>query len=118
MWVTDPSHAIARGIPEVVPIAAHEMYGEYFDIPTPESVVFTSSFTGGEVFRSGVTFRRGDGKIFYFSPGHESYPVYHDHHIQQILVNAVSWAGDAPARRPSRKFANAPLGWFEAHGDS
>ena len=68
------------------------MYGERFDIPTPDHVVFISWFEGGEVFRSGCTFQRGQGKIFYFRPGHETYPIYHNEQIQQVLKNAVRWA--------------------------
>jgi trehalose utilization protein len=118
IWVTDPSHPIARNLPAVVTLPEHEMYGEFFDIPTPESVVFISSFTGGEVFRSGCTFRRGDGRIFYFSPGHETYPIYHDPHVQQILANAVTWAAGTRSRRPARKFVKSPLGWFDGAGTS
>ena len=53
------------------------MYGEHFDIPAPDELVFVSWFPGGEVFRSGCCFRRGAGRIFYFRPGHETYPTYH-----------------------------------------
>ena len=68
------------------------MYGEHFDIPTPDDVVFISWFRGGEVFRSGCTFSRGYGKIFYFRPGHESYPTFYNEHVQKIITNAVRWA--------------------------
>ena len=54
-------------------------------------MVFTGWFAGGEVFRSGCTFQRGLGRIFYFQPGHEEYPIYHIPEIQQILANAVNW---------------------------
>ena len=67
------------------------MYGEHFDIPPPDELVFISWFAGGEVLRSGCTFRRGKGKIFYFSPGHETFPIYHDRNIQQVLANAALW---------------------------
>ncbi|HMD55230.1 MAG TPA: ThuA domain-containing protein, partial [Phycisphaerae bacterium] len=73
-----------------------EMYGEHFDIPEPEQTILISSFTGGEVFRSGVTYHRGAGKIFYFRPGHETYPTYHNKDIQRIIANAVRWAAPAP----------------------
>jgi trehalose utilization protein len=72
------------------------MYGEYFDIPAPDELVFISSFTGGEVFRSGCTFRRGHGKIFYFSPGDQDFPVYHHPDVRRVIANGVEWA--APAR--------------------
>ena len=68
------------------------MYGEYFDIPAPEELIFISSFSGGEVFRSGCCWRRGKGRVFYFSPGDQAYPVYHHPDIQQVLANAVQWA--------------------------
>jgi len=73
------------------------MYGEPFDIPAPEDTVFISWFAGGEVFRAGVTFRRGYGRIFYFQPGHETYPIYYDESIRLILRNAADWA--APTSR-------------------
>lgn len=92
LWCTAPYHPIAQGIPECIEIPDEEMYGEFFDIPKPDDVVFTGWFKGGEVFRSGCTFTRGMGKIFYFQPGHEAYPVYHIPEIQQIITNAVRWA--------------------------
>ncbi|MCU1549886.1 MAG: glutamine amidotransferase [Glaciihabitans sp.] len=113
VWTLNPTHPIARGIESPVVIEKQEMYGEFFDIPTPDELVFMSSFAGGEVFRSGVTFRRGNGKIFYLSPGDESYPVYYQEQIRQILGNAVVWA------LPERPDAGLPVvtnprrGWFE-----
>jgi len=68
------------------------MYGEFFDIPQPDELIFISWFEGGEVFRSGCTFRRGKGKIFYFRPGHETYPIYFDQNIRKVIGNAVRWA--------------------------
>lgn len=92
LWVVDPSHPIAAGIDDYIEVPEAEMYGEHFDIPRPDEVVFTSWFEGGEVFRSGCCFTRGEGRIFYFRPGHETYPVYHQPEIQAVLRNAVSWA--------------------------
>ena len=74
------------------------MYGEYFDIPAPDELIFISSFTGGEVFRSGCTFRRGHGKIFFFSPGDQDYPVYHHKDVRRVIANGVEWARQRPAR--------------------
>src|SRR5262249_2110010 len=74
IWTVHPGHPIAAGIPAVIPLEQHEMYGEFFDIPAPDELIFVSSFSGGEVFRSGCCFYRGKGKIFYFSPGHETFP--------------------------------------------
>ena len=97
LFVTAPSHPIARYIPDYFELPVEEMYGEYFDIPKPDDVVFTGWFAGGEVFRSGCTFTRGLGKIFYFQPGHETYPTYHDKYVQRIITNAVYWC--APVKR-------------------
>ncbi|MDE5951745.1 MAG: ThuA domain-containing protein, partial [Acetatifactor sp.] len=74
LFVTAPGHPIAAGLPSCIEIPREEMYGEYFDIPKPDDVVFIGWFAGGEVFRSGCTFTRGLGRIFYFQPGHEEYP--------------------------------------------
>ncbi len=107
VWVCNPAHAIAQGLPAWFDIAHEEMYGEPFGIPNPDEVIFLSWFAGGEAFRSGVTFRRGGGKIFYFRPGHETYPTFHQPMVQRVLLNAVKWAqpeGHAPlgcAERPA-----------------
>lgn len=95
----NPSHPIAKGITEPVFLEQEEMYGEYFDIPKPDDVVFLGWFSNEEVFRSGCTFTRGWGKIFYFQPGHEEYPIYCHPQIQQIIMNAVRWA--VPVNRRS-----------------
>jgi trehalose utilization protein len=92
LWCVTPSHPIAQGLGEHFEIPAEEMYGEPFGIPTPDEVVFISWFTGGEVFRSGCTWRRGHGNVFYFRPGHETYPTYHHPQVQQVIANAVRWA--------------------------
>ena len=116
VWNVAPGHPITRGLPEVFAIPQQEMYGEFFDIPQPDELVFISSYAGGEVFRSGCAFRRGQGRIFYFSPGHEDYPVYHQPEVQQVIANAVSWAaqpGLAPYRT-FRKTLHSPAGWYEA----
>ncbi|MBQ3602314.1 MAG: ThuA domain-containing protein [Clostridia bacterium] len=92
LWNIMPSHPIAQGIGNYVEIPAEEMYGERFDIPAPDELVFMGWFKGGEVFRSGCTWYRGLGKVFYFQPGHESNPTYHIPEIQRIITNAVRWA--------------------------
>lgn len=92
LWVVNPSHPIARGVGEKIIIPEEEMYGEYFNIPAPDEQVFISWFQGGEIFRSGSCFYRGKGKIFYFRPGHEAFPVYHMPEIQKVIINAVEWA--------------------------
>ncbi len=95
LWCVAPSHPIAAGIPMEFEIPREEMYCEYFDIPKPDDVIFLGTFSRGEAFRSGVTFTRGNGRIFYFQPGHEEYPVYYMPEIQQIIRNAVRWAAPA-----------------------
>lgn len=92
LWVVQPAHPIVAGLEPCFEIPREEMYGEHFDVPTPDELVLISWFAGGEVFRSGCCFYRGLGRIFYFRPGHESYPTYHDPNVQQVLRNAVRWA--------------------------
>ncbi|WYP28514.1 ThuA domain-containing protein [Alkalihalobacillus sp. FSL W8-0930] len=105
LWIVQPNHPIADGIGEYIELEKEEMYGEHFDIPTPDELVFVSWFQGGEVFRSGCTFHRGMGKIFYFRPGHETYPTYYNNDIQQVIINAVKWA--APSNRSKPVYGNA-----------
>ena len=112
LWTVNPGHPIAQGVPHPVIIPEQEMYGEFFDIPAPDELVFISSFSGGEVFRSGCCFRRGGGRIFYFSPGHETNPVYHQPEIRRIIANAVRWASPQETV-PEQRFGHAPAGWFE-----
>ena len=95
LFVVNPAHPIAEGIPESFELEQEELYGEYFDIPKPDDIIFAGWFESGAVFRSGVTFTRGNGKIFYFQPGHEEYPVYKNPVIQKVIVNAVRWAKPA-----------------------
>ena len=93
VWIVDPSHPIVEGIAdEYFEIEHSEMYGEHFDIPPPDELFAISWFEGGEVFRSGCTWRRGKGKVVYFSPGHETFPIYHNANVQRIIANAVRWA--------------------------
>ena len=106
VWAINPSHPIARGIGPSITLPNGEMYGEPFLVPEPLETVFISWFEGGEVFRSGLTYQRGAGRIFYFSPGHETYPIYHHPDIQQVLRNAVHWAHN-PAR-PWKDVSIAP----------
>ncbi len=92
VWVADPGHPIADGLDEQFIVPATEMYGEPYDVPEPDRTVFISWFEGGEVFRSGLCYRRGAGRIFAFRPGHEAYPIYHQPEIKRVLSNAVAWA--------------------------
>ncbi len=100
LWVVAPGHPIAQGLGEQIVLESEEMYGEHFDIPQPEELVFVSWFSGGEVFRSGATYKRGLGRIFYFRPGHETYPTYHNPEIQKVLENAARWAAATPGSVP------------------
>lgn len=98
LWVTSRGHPIARGLPDHFELENEEMYGEPFAVPEPLETVFVSWFQGGEVCRSGLTWRRGAGNVFYFRPGHETYPTYYDKNVQTVLRNAVHWAHN-PAER-------------------
>ena len=97
VWVVAPDHPVAAGLGEYFEVPHTEMYGEPFDIPAPDTLVFVSWYQGGEIFRSGCAYHRGRGKIFYFSPGHETLPIYYQQEVQQVIANAVGWV--------------APLGW-------
>lgn len=105
LWVVQPNHPIADGVGEYIELEKEEMYGEHFDIPSPDELVFVSWFQGGEVFRSGCTFHRGMGKIFYFRPGHETYPTYYNKDVQQVIINAVKWV--EPSNRTNPVYGNA-----------
>jgi trehalose utilization protein len=91
LWVTAPGHPIVEGLGEYFEIPHTEMYGEFFDVPQPDELVFISWFQGGEVFRSGGCWYRGRGKVFYFQPGHETYPIYHQKEVQHVITNGVRW---------------------------
>ncbi len=104
LWVVDPAHPIAEGLGASFVIDHEEMYGEHFDIPAPDRLVLIGWFEGGEVFRSGCCFMRGLGRVFYFQPGHETYPTYFNADVRRVIVNAVRWTaqpgGDPPTYGP------------------
>ncbi len=102
VWLVNPGHPIAAGLGDFIEIEQSEMYGEPFGIPTPDELIFVSWFQGGEVFRSGATWTRGSGRIFYFSPGHEVYPIYHHPDVQRVIANSIRWA------RPQGSPASTP----------
>jgi trehalose utilization protein len=113
LWNVAPGHPITEGIGDYIELPHTEMYGERFDIPEPDKLVFISWFQGGEVFRSGCVFERGNGKVFYFRPGHETYPIYYDKNVLRIIENAIRWArpvvmqstkGAPPVKVPLEKF--------------
>jgi trehalose utilization protein len=112
LWVVDPAHPIVAGLPEQIVLEQEEMYGEHFDIPPPDELFLVSWFKGGEVFRSGCTWRRGQGRIAYLRPGHETYPTYHNAEVQMLVLNAVRWAAPVGAAAPRRgnQTALEPLG--------
>ena len=115
LWVVRPGHPIVAGIGEYIELPQEEMYGEHFDIPQPDELIFVSWFQGGEVFRSGAAYNRGAGKVFYFRPGHETYPTFYNDEIRRVVANAVRWA--APVERPARTFGNMDpiedLPWYD-----
>ncbi len=115
IWVTAPNHPITAGLGEYFEIEHEEMYGEFFDIPAPDELVFVSWFQGGEVFRSGCCYRRGSGKIFYFRPGHETYPTYFHPDVLRVIANACRWAAPGGGVRPSFGHRPQPLERLEDH---
>lgn len=114
-WCVQPGHPITEGLPPMFELPHEEMYGEFFDIPQPEQLIYVSWFAGGEVFRSGCTWTRGKGKIFYFRPGHETFPTYFDPNVQRVISNGVRYV--APDDTPALTFGNAkplePLADYE-----
>jgi len=102
IFCVNPAHPVAAGITEPIFLENEEMYGEFFDIPKPDDEIFIGWFSSGQVFRSGVTFTRGMGKIFYFQPGHEEYPIYYNPQIRRVITNAVRWA--APYKKLNEPF--------------
>lgn len=111
LWVVRPGHPILRGIESHFILPREEMYGEYFDVPQPQETILISSFTGGEVFRSGCVWTRGAGRIFYFRPGHETFPTYHDPNVLRVIENAVRWAAPGSPVQPLR-FSKRDPGWL------
>ncbi|SEP57072.1 Trehalose utilization protein [Loktanella sp. DSM 29012] len=110
LWVTSRNHPIAAGLPDHFELENEEMYGEPFGVPEPLETVFISWFQGGEVFRSGLTYKRGAGNVFYFRPGHETYPTYFDSNVQRVIENAVRWAHNPAMRDPAPTDApNVPV---------
>ncbi len=112
LWVVNPGHPIAQGLPDFFELPEEEMYGEYFGIPQPDELVFVSWFTGGEVFRSGCCWHRGMGKVFYFRPGHETYPTYYDENVRKVIANAARWAAPTLVSQFTRS-ANGPTAPLE-----
>ncbi|MEM9883604.1 MAG: ThuA domain-containing protein [Planctomycetota bacterium] len=101
LWVLSPGHPITAGLAkDYIELDQTEMYGEHFDIPTPDELVFVSWFEGGEVFRSGCVWKRGAGKVFYFRPGHETFPIYHDAEVRRVIANGVKYVAPPQGLSP------------------
>ena len=93
MTVTARKHPIAKGLPDTFKIHASEMYNEPFHVPEPDTVIFEERWEQGEWFRSGMIWKVGKGQVFYFRPGHETYPVFKQAEVIQIIANACQWMG-------------------------
>jgi trehalose utilization protein len=114
LWILNPAHDIADGLPDHFDIPHEEMYGELFDIPTPDELVMVSWFEGGNIFRSCCTWTRGKGRIVYFRPGHEAFPTYYQPEVRRVLANAVKWAGPRSSSpyvfgAPNEKISLSPI---------
>ncbi len=108
LWIVDPAHPITTGLPPFFELPHEEMYGEPFAIPEPGQLLLLSWFQGGEVFRSGCTWSRGSGKVFYFRPGHETNPTYHNPHVKRVIANAARWLA-RPNGRAAIPSGNIPV---------
>jgi len=101
MWNVNPSHPITAGIGEAIELEQEEMYGEHFDVPAPDELIFITGYPNQEVFRGGMTYRRGNGKIFYFQPGHETYASYYNEKVQRVIQNAIHWSAPKDTIQPA-----------------
>ena len=88
-----PEHPIARGIALHFDISKTETYVEPFHVPKPDAVIFQEKWDGYPEFRSGMLWSVGRGRVFYFRPGHETFPVYLEPIPLRIIGNAVEWLG-------------------------
>lgn len=109
VWVIDPAHPIAQGIDRFILLDHEETYGEPFTVPQPDELVFIGNYEGGEVFRAGCCYRRGNGKIFYFQPGHESFPTFHNKDVIRVIYNAIHWAAPVIRRDIDCPHVKKPL---------
>jgi trehalose utilization protein len=91
--VVRPEHPIVAGIPRSFQIPQTEIYDEPFHVPDPDEVILEERWTSGEWFRSGAIWKLGQGRVFYFRPGHETFPIYKQPIPLKILTNAVRWLG-------------------------
>ncbi|MCX7804395.1 MAG: ThuA domain-containing protein [Planctomycetota bacterium] len=109
IFVVEPGHPIAEGLGDYFELEHTEMYGERFEIPAPDELVFISWFAGGDVFRSGCCWYRGRGRVFYFRPGHETYPIYHDRNVLRAIANGCRWAALPRGARPATGHVPKPF---------
>ena len=100
VWTVNHAHPIAKGVGDGFTIPTEETYGERFGIPQPDELVFITGYPTGEVFRSGLCYRRGLGRVFYFQPGHESCPTYYQKEVQTVITNGVRWAAQTDIVTP------------------
>lgn len=105
LWCVDVNHPINDGLGEYVDLIHEEMYGEPFDIPTPDELIYLGWFKGGEVLRAGFVVKRGRGKMFYLNCGHEEYPIYKNDNIRKIIINASNYV---KPNRPILEELNCP----------
>ena len=96
--VLKPAHPIAEGLPATFEIPREEMYDEPFHVPEPDEVILEERWATGEWFRSGMLWKLGAGHVFYFRPGHETYPTYTQAEPLRVVANAVAWLGSKTAR--------------------
>ena len=110
-----PDHPIARGLPATWDIPKTEMYDEPFHVPAPDAVVFEERWDKGEWFRSGSLWKVGKGGVFYYRPGHETFPVFKQVENLRVVENATRYLAaqlpaDAKAAPPAKAKAAAPSG--------
>lgn len=91
--VQKKEHPIVKGLSPVLRLQQTEMYNEPFHVPEPDQLILEECWEGGEWFRSGMLWNLGKGKVFYFRPGHETYPIFKEKWVMQLLTNAVQWLG-------------------------
>jgi trehalose utilization protein len=96
--VLKPDHPIAQGLPKTFSLKQTEMYNEPFHVPEPDEVIFEERWATGEWFRSGMVWTVGKGKVFYFRPGHETYPLFKQPEIIKVIENACRWLGREAAK--------------------
>lgn len=109
VWNIKPAHPITQGIGRFIKLEHEETYGEPFAIPEPDEVIFIGSYEGGEVFRSGCCYKRENGKIFYFQPGHETFPTFYNEDVVRVIRNAIRWAAPIYRTRIECPWVKRPL---------